>query len=229
MHTPHAFRPILFDESSLITRLESQGLRKTLTIMGLPCNGTGVNCEGERSLHRGCVSYPCHFPACAGSTCLASPLRWQAVQLSTWETNLQFPGVFQKEFERSSACLQVSQSHHSDRSWTAATLKGKPLHQKQERGRCHKQTWAKGSLWFSHEKVIRGVRALEYPSRHFLGGLQLQKARGSAANVCRISVSSSCHRSLITSRAPTLRQAKAGLSEGNWCHHARVQPNLKNR
>lgn len=48
---PHAFRPILFDESSLITRLASWGLRKTLTIMRLPCSGTGVNCEGERALN----------------------------------------------------------------------------------------------------------------------------------------------------------------------------------
>lgn len=169
MHTPvenpHASRPILFDESSLITRLESWGLRKILTIMRLPCNRTGVNCKGKKSLNTEAVFPILPLPACAGSTCLAAPLRWQAVQLPIQALNLQFPGVFQKEFARFSACLQVFQSHHSDRNWTAATLKGKPPHQKHERGRCYKQTWAKGSLWFSHEKVIRGVRALEYPGR----------------------------------------------------------------
>lgn len=64
MHTPteqpHAFRPILFDESSLITRLESWGLRKILTIRRLSCNRTGANCEGERSLNTEAV-----FPICA--------------------------------------------------------------------------------------------------------------------------------------------------------------------
>lgn len=57
---PQAFRPILFDESNLITRLESWSLRKILTIMRLPCNRTGVNCEGERSLNIEAV-----FPICA--------------------------------------------------------------------------------------------------------------------------------------------------------------------
>lgn len=151
-----------------------------------------------------------------------------SLQLFIWELNLQFPGVFQKEFERSSACLQVFQSHQSGRNQTAATLKGKPTRQKQKRGRCYKQTWAKGSLWFSNKKVIRGVRALEYPSRYFHWDLHLGEAGDSAAKVCRIYVSSSFQRSLLTSRAPTWRQAKAAPREGNWCHQACVKRNLKN-
>jgi len=46
--------------------------------------------------------------------------------------------------------------------------KGKAHAPEAEGGRCYKQTWAKGSLWLSHEDVIRGVRAPEYPSRYFL-------------------------------------------------------------
>lgn len=231
MHTPvenpHAFRPILFDESSLITRLESWGPRKILTIMRLPCSRTGVNCEGERSLNTEavfpiraiCLLVRKHVPGLSPQVAGSSAFHPRA--------ELAISRCISKRIWKI-LCLSAGISIPSLRQeLTAATLKGKPPHQKQRRERCYKQTWAKGSLWFSHEKVIRGVRAQEYPSRYFLWGLHLGKARGSAANMCRVHVSSSCPRSLLTSRAPAPRQAKAGLGEGNWCHHACVKLSLK--
>lgn len=158
---PHAFRPLLFDESSLITRLESWGLRKILTIMRLPCNRTGVNCEGEKSLHIEAV-----FPIHAISLLVQEAHAWHlpsgggqfSFPSEKWICNFQL--YFKRNLKDPLLVCRYLNLIHSDRNWTDATLKGKPPPQKQKRGRCYKQTWAKGSLWFSHEKVTRGVRAL---------------------------------------------------------------------